>query len=113
MNSFGKFFWGVLLLVVGVIWLALVMDWLDDISFLKHWWPMVIVIPCALRLLFSDDRFLAMMGVIVGIIWQIHYLMPEAIDLHMARMSMFPVIVICVALHLLLGRKNNCNHHHH
>lgn len=104
MNSFGKFFWGILLLVVGVIWLAMVMGWLDDISFLKHWWPMIIIVPCVLRLLFANDRFLAIMGIIIGFIWQFHYWMPDMIDLRMARMSMFPVVIICIALHLLLGR---------
>ena len=114
MDSFGKFFWGVILLVGGVIWLSSVMGWIDDLEFLKHWWPMIIIVPCLLRFMFARDRFLATMGIVIGIIWQIHYLMPEKIDLHMARMSMAPVAIICIALHLLLGRRQgSCNHHHH
>lgn len=114
MDSFGKFFWGVILLVGGVIWLSSVMGWIDNLEFLKHWWPMIIIVPCVLRFMFARDRFLATMGIVIGIIWQIHYLMPEKIDLHMARMSMAPVAIICIALHLLLGRRqSSCNHHHH
>lgn len=114
MNSFGKFFWGVLLLVAGIIWLGFVMNWFDDLDFLKHWWPMIIIVPCILRLLFAQDRFLAIMGIVIGFIWQIHYWMPNTIDLHMARMSMAPVAVICIALHMLLGRRGvpRSKHHH-
>lgn len=114
MDSFGKFFWGVLLLVAGIIWLSFVMDWIDDLDFLKHWWPMIIIIPCVLRLMFANDRFLSIMGIIIGVIWQIHYIAPETVDLHMARMSMAPVAIICLGLHMLLGRRmQNCNHKHH
>ena len=105
MNSFGKFFWGILLLVVGIIWLAMAMGWMDNIYVLAHWWPMLIIIPCVLRLMFSNDRWLAIMGIVIGLIWQIHYWMPEHIDLHTARMTMAPVAIICLALHMLLGRK--------
>lgn len=113
MNSFGKFFWGLLLLVVGIIWLAFTFGWLEDLNFLKHTWPLLILIPCVLRLLFSsNDRCLSIMGIAVGLIWQIHYWLPDSIDLKMARMSMFPVILICVALHMLIGRKRTHSHHH-
>lgn len=113
MNSFGKFFWGLLLLVVGLIWLAMVMGWLDDISFLKHTWPLLILVPCALRLFFSNnDRCLSIMGIIIGCIWQIHYIQDgRFIDLHQARMSTFPVLLICLALHILMGRRKPKHHH--
>lgn len=105
MNSFGKFFWGILLLAVGIIWLAFAMEWIDSICFLKHTWPLIIIIPCVLRLLFSKDRWLALTGIAIGCIWQIHYWAPELIDLHMARMSMAPIFIIGIALHMLLGRR--------
>ena len=111
MSSLGKFFWGILLLMVGVIWLAMAMGWLEDISFLKHWWPMLILVPCVFRLLFSSDRWLSIMGIAVGIIWQIHYLAPDTIDLHMARMTMAPVVIICLALHILFGGKSKSTSH--
>ena len=106
MNSFGKFFWGILLLVVGIIWLAFTFGWIDDISFLKHTWPLLIIIPCVLRLVFAHDRFLSIMGIAIGLIWQLHYWMPDMIDLSMARMSIFPIAIICIALHMLMGRKS-------
>lgn len=114
MNSFGKFFWGTLLLVAGVLWLSFVMGWIESLSVLKHTWPLIIVIPCVLRLIFARDRFLAIMGIVIGMIWQIHYWAPGLIDLHMARMSMAPVALICLALHNLIGRRfQDCDHHHH
>lgn len=115
MNSFGRFFWGTLLLVGGIIWLSSVMGWIDNLQFLKHWWPLIIIIPCVLRFMFANDRFLAIMGIAIGCIWQIHYLMPDKIDLHMARMSMAPIAIICIALHMLLGRRKQetCHHKHH
>jgi len=113
LNSFGKFFWGVLLLVIGIIWLAFAMGWMDDIMVLAHWWPMLIIIPCALRLLFSSDRWLSIMGIVIGVIWQLHYWLPnDMIDLRMARMATPPVIIICIALHILLGQKKGNKHKH-
>ena len=105
MNSLGKFFWGSLLLMVGIIWLAMAMGWLDSLEFLKHWWPMFIIIPCVFRMLMARDRWLSVMGIIVGLIWQLHYWFPDMIDLRMARMSTPPVLIIFAALHILLGRK--------
>lgn len=114
MDSFGKFFWGTLLLFAGVLWLSSIMGWIDNLSFLKHTWPLIIIIPCLLRFIFARDRFLAIMGIIIGVIWQIHYWAPSLVDLHMARMSMAPVVLICLALHMLIGRRmRGCDHHHH
>lgn len=112
MNSLGKFFWGILLLMVGIIWLSFVMGWIDSLEFLKHTWPLLIIIPCVLRLLFASDKFLSIMGIVIGGIWQVHYWMPEMIDLHMARMSMAPIAIICLALHMLLGRRGTKSHNH-
>lgn len=113
MNSLGKFFWGVLLLMVGIIWLSFVMGWIDDINFLKHTWPLLIIIPCLLRLVMANDKFLSIMGIVIGCIWQIHYWLPDTIDLHMARMSMAPVAIIGIALHMLMGRKTPKSSHRH
>lgn len=112
MNSFGKFFWGILLLVLGIIWLSMAMGWMDNIYVLAHWWPMLIIIPCVLRLLLSNDRWLSTMGIIIGLIWQIHYWSPELIDLHMARTAMAPIAIIFIALHMLLGGKKSRKYHH-
>ncbi len=72
MRYFGNLFWGALLLMLGIIALLWATDVLDSLSFLKTWWPLFIIIPCAIRLMFAPDKLLSLLGIGIGVVLQLY-----------------------------------------
>ena len=104
MRLFGKFFWGSLLLIVGVLWLLYALGVLDGWDILRTWWPMLIAVPCAVRMLFAPEKLLSLQGVAIGIILQL-WMLGIIPDVWMVLKIAVPIAVICIALHLLIGRR--------
>ena len=72
MRFFGNLFWGALLLMCGIIALLWATDVLDSLAFLKTWWPMFIIIPCFIRLMFAPDKIMSLLGIGIGVVLQLY-----------------------------------------
>lgn len=72
MRYFSNLFWGALLLMLGIIALLWATDVIENIAFLKVWWPMFIIIPCAIRLMFAPDKIMSLLGLGIGVVLQLY-----------------------------------------
>ena len=49
-------FWGILLIVVGILFLGRNMDWWDFSIFFDGWWTLFIIVPCFIGLFNEKEK---------------------------------------------------------
>jgi len=110
MRFFGNFFWGALLLMLGVVALLFATDVINDWDIIKKWWPCFIIIPCAIRLMFAPDKIMSMLGIGIGVVlqlWSLGYIE----DFKTTAAITGAVALIMVALQILTrGRSPRDGH---
>lgn len=110
MKSFWSITLGTLLLMAGVIWLLIATNVIDGLSFLSTWWPIFIIVPFGIRLLFCPGKLLSLNGVAIGIIILLYTLGIIENIWHVLSIAA-PIAVILTALHILVGRKGGPHYH--
>ena len=78
-------FWGLVLVVVGIMFLGNNLDWWNVNLFFRGWWTLFIIIPSIYGLFDNTDKTGSSISLIVGMIWKI----------------LFPIIIIIVGLSLI------------
>lgn len=69
MNKKSSYIWGVLLIVIGVIWALNALDITDISLFFDGWWTLFIIVPCVLDLFKKGtDKFGDLIGIIIGLL---------------------------------------------
>lgn len=111
MKSFWSITLGTVLLMAGVIWLLIATHVIDGLEFLKSWWPIFIIVPFGIRLLFCPSKLLSLNGFAIGIIILL-YTVGIISNLWQVLSIAAPIGVIVTALHILTNRKGGGQHHH-
>lgn len=92
-------FWGLVLAVVGIMFLGNNLDWWNVNLFFRGWWTLFIIIPSIYGLFDNTDKTGSSISLIVGIL-----LLLAAQDIISYRMIwkiLFPIIIIIVGLSLI------------
>lgn len=68
MNKISNMLWGIVLIIIGVIFGMNALGLSDINIFFKGWWTLFIIVPCFIGLFNDDDKTGNLIGLIIGIV---------------------------------------------
>ncbi len=92
-------FWGLVLVVVGIMFLGNNLDWWNVNLFFRGWWTLFIIIPSIYGLFDNTDKTGSSISLIVGILLLLAA--QDIISYGMIWKILFPMIIIIVGLSLI------------
>lgn len=92
-------FWGLVLVVVGIMFLGNNSDWWNVNLFFRGWWTLFIIIPSIYGLFDNTDKTGSSISLIVGILLLLAA--QDIISYGMIWKILFPIIIIIVGLSLI------------
>ena len=92
-------FWGLVLVVVGIMFLGNNLDWWNVNLFFRGWWTLFIIIPSIYGLFDNTDKTGSSISLIVGILLLLAE--KDIISYGMMWKILFPIIIIIVGLSLI------------
>lgn len=97
--------WGVILVMVGVIYGLNSLDIVDINLFFPGWWTLFIIVPCVIGLITGSDKTGSIIGVIIGVLLFLGA--NDIIDYNLIWKLVFPLIIIIVGLSLIFKDRFN------
>ena len=97
--------WGLLLIVVGIIWGINSLGIVKIDIFFDGWWSLFIIIPCFIGLFSNEDKTGNIIGLLVGVILLLG--MNDILDLDKIWKLIVPSIIVIIGLSLIF--KNSFN----
>ena len=67
MNKISNLLWGLVFIVVGVIFGLNILDITDINIFFDGWWTLFIIVPCFIGLFKDEDKSGNLIGLIIGV----------------------------------------------
>ena len=92
-------FWGLVLVVVGIMFLGNNLDWWNVNLFFRGWWTLFIIIPSIYGVFDNTDNTGSSISLIVGILLLLAA--QDIISYGMIWKILFPIIIIIVGLSLI------------
>lgn len=101
MKQVGRYFWGVLLILVGVIFLGNNVNWWDISIFFDGWWTLFIIIP-SIYGLFKKDSFVgSILSLVIGVLLLLAS--QDVIGWNRIWKLFIPILIIVIGLSFLFG----------
>lgn len=101
-ENLGKFFWGLVFIIVGVILGANALDLTDINIFFNGWWTLFIIIPNVIGLFSNkDNKFNNFVGVVVGIILLLT--LRGILDTSTVSKLFIPFILVLIGLSIIFN----------
>ena len=97
--------WGVILVMVGVIYVLNSLNIVDINLFFPGWWTLFIIVPCVIGLVTDGDKTGSIIGVIIGVLLFLGA--NDIIDYDLIWKLIFPLIIIVVGLSLIFKDRFN------
>ena len=97
--------WGVILVMVGVIYGLNSLNIVDINLFFPGWWTLFIIAPCVIGLVTDGDKTGSIIGVIIGVLLFLGA--NDIIDYDLIWKLIFPLIIIVVGLSLIFKDRFN------
>ena len=97
--------WGVILVMVGVIYGLNSLNIVDINLFFPGWWTLFIIVPCVIGLVTDGDKTGSIIGVIIGVLLFLGA--NDIIDYDLIWKLIFPLIIIVVGLSLIFKDRFN------
>lgn len=97
--------WGVILVMVGVIYGLNSLNIVDINLFFSGWWTLFIIVPCVIGLVTDGDKTGSIIGVIIGVLLFLGA--NDIIDYDLIWKLIFPLIIIVVGLSLIFKDRFN------
>lgn len=91
--------WGLVLVVIGVIWALNVLNITDITLFFDGWWTLIIIVPCVIGLFTDRDRTANLIGVAIGV--ALLLACQDIIEFEWLWKLMVPVVVVIIGLNLI------------
>ena len=98
-----NWFWGILLIVVGVLFLGRNMDWWNFSIFFDGWWTLFLIIPSLISLARREEIATSFLVFILGVLLLLAS--QEVIEWDTVWKIFVPIIIIVVGLSIILGNK--------
>ena len=105
MNNVKNIFWGIALVVIGVIIGLNTMNVVNIDIFFDGWWTLFIIVPCFIGLFTDNDKTGNIIGLFVGVILLLG--MQNIIDFNLIWKLLLPSIIVIIGLSLIF--KNTFN----
>lgn len=97
--------WGVILVMVGVIYGLNSLNIVDINLFFPGWWTLFIIVPCVIGFVTDGDKTGSIIGVIIGVLLFLGA--NDIIDYDLIWKLIFPLIIIVVGLSLIFKDRFN------
>ena len=98
-----NWFWGILLIIVGILFLGRNMDWWDFSIFFDGWWTLFLIIPALISLVRREGIATSFLILILGVLMLLAS--QEVIEWDTVWKVFVPIIIIVVGLSIILGNK--------
>ena len=96
MNKISNFIWGIVFVVVGIIFGLNMLDITDINVFFDGWWTLFIIIPCFIGLFKNEDKSSNVIGLVIGFCFFLGC--QELIEFEFIWKLIVPLILIMVGI---------------
>jgi len=104
MKNKASLFWGVVLIIVGVLFLGNNLDWWSINIFFDGWWSLFIIVPSIYGLIDSNSRGSSVISLALGILLLLAA--QDIIDWSMIWKILVPIIIIVIGFTLIFGMRS-------
>ena len=96
MKNFRNILWGIVLIIVGLIW-GLNATGITDINiFFDGWWTLFIIVPCFIDLFKESDKTGNIIGILIGVALLLSC--QGIINFDSIWQLLFPAVMICLII---------------
>lgn len=103
MKKIGNLIWGIVFILLGLIFGLNAMGITDINIFFNGWWTLLIIIPSAIELIAREDKFWSAIWLIIGIILLLAC--RDILDFELIWRLTIPVIIILIGINLIFKDK--------
>ncbi|MDE5540051.1 MAG: cell wall-active antibiotics response protein [Bacilli bacterium] len=96
-------FWGIVLVLVGILFLGNNLEWWEVNIFFRGWWSLFIIVPSIIGLMNRDSFYGSLISLTVGILLLLAA--QDIIAWSMIWKILVPVIIIVVGLMFIFGKR--------
>ena len=96
-------FWGVLLILVGILFLGRNMDWWDFSVFFRGWWTLFLIVPSIISIFRRESMGTSFLILVLGILLLLAS--QKVIEWSTIWKVFVPVIIIVVGLSIIFGNR--------
>ena len=96
MNKISNLLWGLVFIVVGVIFGLNILDITDINIFFDGWWTLFIIVPCFIGLFKDEDKSGNLIGLIIGVCLLLGCI--DFIEITLVWKLMVPTILVLIGL---------------
>lgn len=101
MKNLNKILWGLVLVVVGVIFALNALSITNIDVFFDGWWTLFIIIPCVVGIFTSNEKTGNLIGALIGAVLLLAS--QNIIDLSKIWKAIIPVIIVIIGLKMIFG----------
>lgn len=99
MKQLRRIMWGIVLVVIGVVYALNALEVTDIDIFFKGWWTLFIIVPSFISMITDKNKTVGIIGFVIGLIFLLSA--RELIDLRMVWKLIVPLIIIVTGLSLI------------
>lgn len=99
MKKFGNILWGIVFIVVGLIWAGNALGITDINLFFNGWWTLFIIIPCFIGLFKDQEKTGNLIGLLIGTVFLLSC--QGYLDFDTIWKLMFPTILVIIGISLI------------
>jgi len=99
MKKTSNILWGILLIVLGLIFAVNALGIADIDIFFDGWWTLFIIIPCAINLITGEEKTLSVIGLSIGVALLLHCL--DIINFKVIGKLIVPALIIIAGVSLI------------
>lgn len=96
MKKIGSILWGILFILVGVIWGCNALGITDINLFFSGWWTLLIIVPCAIDILKGEDIKGNLIGLAIGIILLL--CKQDILDTELCMKLFLPIVLVIIGM---------------
>lgn len=101
MNKINRILWGIVLVVIGVIFALNAFQITDIDVFFDGWWTLFIIVPCGIGLFTNREKTGNLIGIAVGIVLLL--CCQDILSFSMLWKLLVPAIIIIIGLRMVFG----------
>ena len=99
MKKVSNLLWGIVLIVIGIIFGLNALDIADINIFFDGWWTLFIIVPCFIDLFTEDEKTGSIIGLVIGVC--LFLCCQEILDFEIILKLIVPVILVIIGVSLI------------
>lgn len=103
MNSVKRVLWGIVLILIGLLWALEACGVIDFNFFFDGWWTLFLVVPCLIGLITDHDKRGNFIGLLIGV--ALFLVCNDILSMEMFWSLLIPTVIIVIGIWLVFGNK--------